>query len=108
MLAGGSAPGAVLGQQEESAPSSEAGDGIGRAMHSSFLLFVVFSKYLLSVCLVPGPMLGWRYRGTQLAAQEVTFRMSPERGDGNGSGEAEGGTHSRLCEGSKVARFLSS
>lgn len=56
------------------------------------LLFIVFSKHLLSVCLVRGPVLGWQYwgGGGQLAVQEVSFRMSPERGDGNGSGKMEG------------------
>lgn len=35
---------------------------LGEPGRSFFLLFIVFSKYLLSVCLVHGPVLGWRYR----------------------------------------------
>lgn len=63
----------------------------GPCIPSLSLSFILFSKYLLSACHVPGPVLGLEYNGVQLTVLGVTFRLSLEKGDGNGSGKIGAG-----------------
>ena len=102
MLAGCLAPGGVPGKQGERDSFSEAGDGFGRATHSFFYSLPSATIDWGLPCIQPYAGC-WRNCDVQLVVQKVTFRMSPGRGDGNGSGKIEGGgEHTRGTEAAPV------
>ena len=84
-------------QEESNGPPADAGDRVRKVMCSYLFSFIHFFKQIFTECLpCAWHCAGCWSRMVCSSVQEVTIRLSLEKGDGNSSGKMRvGGRHSR-------------